>query len=247
MIVHPLAAEQQSVGLLVLFRHGRPFSAEEFRLVSIVAGQAGVTLHNAQMFEQSQRRADTDAQLGILNQGAFSQQSEQIVGRARRRDEIVAILLGDVDDFRQVNNAYGHQTGDRVLAEVADVMRETVGASGIVGRWGGEEFVITLPRVSEEQALHIAERIRRRVVACEIHVDGEHTIRATISIGVALFPRDAGDFVSLHKQADRAAYLAKRTGKNKVCLYQDRQTLAEGSSNPPASPQTAVVTREDHA
>jgi diguanylate cyclase (GGDEF)-like protein len=227
LLIHPLFAEQRTVGLLVLARSGRPFSAEEYRLVSIVANQAGVTLHNAQMFEQSQAMADTDLQLGILNQVAFSQQSERIVGRAQLRNEQISVLLGDIDDFRLVNNTYGHQMGDSVLAGVADVMRQTVGNAGIVGRWGGEEFVVSLPDTGESVALGIAEQIRQRVSARPFHADDGQELHVTISIGVAVFPRDAGDFVGLHKQADRAAYLAKRTGKDQVCLYQDRKALLE--------------------
>lgn len=233
LLIHPLFAEQRTVGLLVLVRTGRPFSAEEYRLVSIVANQAGVTLHNAQMFEQSQLLADTDLQLGILNQVAFTQQSERMVGRARLRNQPVAVLLGDIDDFRHVNNTYGHQVGDTVLAGVADVLRTTVGASGIVGRWGGEEFVLSLPDADETYALWVAEEIRQRVAAQAFYSDDNQAFHVTISIGVALFPRDAGDFIALHKQADRAAYLAKRTGKNQVCLYEDRKALIEGATPAP--------------
>jgi diguanylate cyclase (GGDEF)-like protein len=196
------------------------------------------------MFEQSQQMADTDLQLGILNQVAFAQQSQRIVGRARLRDQQVAVLLGDIDDFREVNNTYGHQVGDSVLAGVADVMRKTVGTSGIVGRWGGEEFVVSLPDTGELAALELAEQIRQRVAAYTFRTDDGQELHTTISIGVAVFPRDAGDFVSLHKQADRAAYLAKKTGKNQVSLYEDRKALVEITSAAPGAVQVDVQREE---
>jgi diguanylate cyclase (GGDEF)-like protein len=242
LLVHPMYAEQQNVGLLVLMRQGKGFTSEEFRLVSIVANQAGVTLHNAQMFEQSKQLADTDRKLGILNQAAFTQQSERAFGRSQLADESVAVLLGDIDDFRKVNNTYGHQTGDRVLIGVASLMKEVIGTKGFVGRWGGEEFAVTLPNTDDRQAYGIADEIRRRVQDSVFLSDEEQQVQATISIGVAVFPRDATDFLSLHKQADRAAYLAKKTGKNRVCLYEDRKEFIElVAEEPPATLARPVV------
>lgn len=227
VLSHPMFAEQRKAGLLLLIRKDKGFTAEEFRLVTIVANQAGVMLHNAQMYERSRQMADIDRQLGILNQAAFTQQAERAFGKAQVAAQTVAVLLGDIDDFRNVNNVYGHQSGDRVLAGVASLMKQTIGSQGFVGRWGGEEFVATLPDIDDQEAVRIADLIRQRVQDYEFQsVDGRN-LRATISIGVAVFPRDAGDFISLHKQADRAAYLAKKTGKNRVCLYEDRKELIE--------------------
>jgi diguanylate cyclase (GGDEF)-like protein len=227
ILAHPMFAEQRNVGLLVLIRKGAAFAPEEFRLVTIVANQAGGTLRNAQLFEHSRQLADVDRQLGIFNQSAFAQRSQQILSSAQLAEEEAAVLLGDIDDFRIINNTYGHQVGDRVLAGVAELMRECVADVGIVGRWGGEEFVVTLPRTGEKRALAIAEEIRQSVRNHLFGADDGRRVEATISLGVALFPRDAGDFVSLHKQADRAAYLAKKTGKDRVCLYEDRKEILE--------------------
>jgi diguanylate cyclase (GGDEF)-like protein len=239
VLAHPMYAEQQNVGLLVLIRKGAAFAAEEFRLVSIVANQAGGTLHNAQLFEQSRQLADVDRQLGILNQAAFIQRSQQIMTQAQLSDEKVAVLLGDIDDFRIVNNTYGHQVGDQVLSSVAELMRDAIGSDDIVGRWGGEEFVIMLPGTGEQGALAVAEEICHRVRGHTFCSDDGTELQATISIGVAIFPRDAGDFASLHKQADRAAYLAKKTGKDRVCLYEDRKEILEITQREPTSVATS--------
>jgi diguanylate cyclase (GGDEF)-like protein len=209
--------------------------------VGIVANQAGITLHNAQLYEQSRQMAEKDRQLNILNQTSFIQQSQRILARARINNRQAALLLGDIDDFRRVNNTYGHQTGDVVLANVAALMKQVVGDAGIVGRWGGEEFVILLPNVNEQQAMDTAEEIRRRVEQSVFESDEGQDVRATISTGVALFPRDGGDFVWLHKQADRAAYLAKRMGKNRVCLYEDRKESIEARSTSEPNALQAVV------
>jgi diguanylate cyclase (GGDEF)-like protein len=218
-------AEGQEVGLLVLIRYRKSFSTEEFRLVGIVANQAGVTLHNAQLFERSRQLADTDRQLDVLNQAAFMQHAQRILSRARSANQSVALLYPDIDDFRMLNNTHGHPTGDRVLTGVADVMKEVVGEAGIVGRSGGEEFFILIPGTDEQHAMDTANEIRQKVQAQVFVSDDGREVKTTISTGVALFPRDAGDIASLVKQADRAAYLAKRMGKNRVCLYEDRKEL----------------------
>lgn len=227
ILAHPMFAERRQVGLLVLVRYGRRFTAEEFRLVGIVANQAGVTLHNAQLYERSRQMADTDRQLDVLNQSAFTQRAERTMSRARSANQSVALLYGDVDDFRLVNNTYGHHTGDLVLAGVARLMKQVVGESGFVGRSAGEEFFILLPNFGDQQAADIADEIRQRVDRTVFTSDDSREFHATISAGVAIFPRDAGDVVTLIKQADRAAYLAKRMGKNRVCLYEDRREIIE--------------------
>ncbi len=223
VMAFPLMAEKNIVGLLVLVRYRRLFTAEHFRIVGIVANQAGVTLHNAQMYEKSLHLADRDRQLDILNQAAFTQQAQRAMSRAQFSNQSVALFLGDIDDFRKINNTFGHQTGDRVLAGIAGLMKQAVEGVGFVGRWGGEEFVVLVPNTDEQTALAIAELIRRSVQDYIFRTNEGQEVRATISTGVALFPRDAGDIVALVKQADRAAYLAKRMGKNRVCLYEDRK------------------------
>jgi diguanylate cyclase (GGDEF)-like protein len=241
LLVHPLSAEQQQVGLLVLVRYRKGFTAEEFRLVGIVANQAGVTLHNAQLYEQSRNLADRDRLLDVLNQAAFAQQAQRILSRARMAGQPVALLYPDIDDFRRVNNTFGHPTGDRVLVGIAAIMKQLVGETGIVGRSAGEEFFVLLPNTDEEQAIDLADKIRQRVQDTPFFADDGQEVYATISTGVAIFPRDAGDFETLKKQADRAAYLAKRMGKNRVCLYEDRKEFMELLSEPPSEAVTSTV------
>lgn len=233
ILSHPLFAEQQQVGLLAMIRYGKRFTAEEFRLVGIIANQVGVTLHNARMYEHSLQLADKDRLLDVLNQAAFTQRSQRIMSQARTANQPVALLYGDIDDFGLLNNTFGHATGDRVLIGVADAMKEVVGSWGLVGRSAGEEFFILLPHTDDHEAFQVADEIRRRVQDLVFRSDDQREVRATISTGVAVFPRDAGDFFSLRKQADRAAYLAKRMGKNRVCLYEDRKEFIEVAAKEP--------------
>jgi diguanylate cyclase (GGDEF)-like protein len=236
LLVHPMFAQEVQIGMLMLVRYKKGFTPQEFRLVGIVANQAGIHLHNAQMYERSQQLADKDRMLGVLNQAAFTQQAQVLLSRARLANHPVALLYPDIDDFRVVNNTFGHPTGDKVLIGIASIMQQVVGEAGIVGRSAGEEFFILLPDAQDQEALQVADEIRAQVERSVFVSDDQRDVYVTLSIGVAVFPRDAGDFASLKKQADRAAYLAKRLGKNRVCLYQDRQELVEP---PNAEPETA--------
>ena len=236
-------AEKAQVGLLVLVRYKKRFTTQELRLVGIVANQAGITLHNAKMYERSLQLATNDRMLGVLNQAAFTQRSQGILSHAGLANQPVAMLYPDIDDFRLVNNTYGHSTGDRVLIGVADIMKTVVDTAGIVGRSGGEEFFILLPDTGDRGAIEIAEKIRQRVQDEMFRSDDQRELHVTLSIGIAVFPRDAGDFASLKKQADRAAYLAKRMGKNKVCLYQDRKEIIEPIVQQQEPPQVGSHTQ----
>jgi diguanylate cyclase (GGDEF)-like protein len=227
LLIHPMLAQDVQSGILVLVRRQKGFTPQEFRLIGIVANQAGIHLYNAQRYERSQHLADRDRMLGVLNQAAFTRQAQVLLNQARLAKQPVALLYPDIDDFRVVNNTFGHPTGDKVLVGIANIMQTVVGNTGIVGRSAGEEFFILLPELHDREAVQVADEIRTRVQKSKFDSDDLREVRVTLSIGVAIFPRDASDFASLKKQADRAAYLAKRLGKNRVCLYQDRQELVE--------------------
>ncbi|MCR4405439.1 MAG: sensor domain-containing diguanylate cyclase [Anaerolineae bacterium] len=222
LLVMPLLAESDLVGLLVLVRHRRPFNAENFRLIGILANQAGIVLKNAQLYERSQQLAETDRQLGLMNQTAFRQRAQHELGRIQVASRQAALLLADIDDFRVINNTYGHQIGDLVLEGVARILREFTANGNVVGRYGGEEFVALLPDANEDKAREMAERIRSAIEEHTFVTEQGVEVKATISVGIAVFPGDARDIAGLIKKADRAAYLAKRMGKNRVCLYEDR-------------------------
>jgi pilus assembly protein CpaF len=160
-----------------------------------------------------------DTPTGLLHQAAFIQRSQRILNNARSANQTAALLLGDIDDFRQVNTVYGHETGDRVLAGIAALLKQGTGEADLVGRWGGEEFVILLSNVNEQEAMETAGRIRQSIEDRAFESDDGREVRATISIGAALFSRHGGDIVTLVERAERAVRMAKREGKNKLHLY----------------------------
>jgi diguanylate cyclase (GGDEF)-like protein len=187
-------------------------------LLLLVALPPVILLQRSLMHQQLQAAARTDAKTGLLNAAAWQREADAEVGRALRSAAPVAILLVDVDHFKRVNDRHGHLVGDEVLKSLAVELRQQVRDSDVVGRFGGEEFTVLLPRTDAIEALRIAERLRRSASMLSIFA-GEARIAVTISIGVAVLAVHGRDLFELLAAADLALYRAKDKGRNQVCLY----------------------------
>jgi diguanylate cyclase (GGDEF)-like protein len=192
-------------------------------LLLLVALPPVILLQRSLMHQQLQAAARTDAKTGLLNAAAWQREADGEVTRALRTDSPVAVLLVDVDHFKRVNDSYGHLVGDEVLKSLAAELRHQVRDSDVVGRFGGEEFTVLLPRTDAKEALLIAERLRRSASTLSI-LAGETRIGVTISIGVAVLGSHGRDLFELLAAADLALYRAKDKGRNRVCLYGGDET-----------------------
>lgn len=209
----PLTAGRQSFGRLVL--SGSAFTAEARELAVSLVGQAVIALENARLHRIVERQASVDGLTGLANRRASENALHSELSRVERFGGDLALVLADLDDFKNVNDRFGHPSGDAVLREFADTLRETVRDIDVVGRWGGEEFAVLLPGTDAAGGARLAERAR---VAFEerlvLAVDGTR-VHVTASFGVAAFPEQASE-ESLVAAADGALYQAKRSGKNRV-------------------------------
>ncbi len=154
--------------------------------------------------------ADIDSLTGFYNRRKIEEILRNEMERARRYGDPLSVIFVDIDNFKQINDTYGHRKGDEVLMKVADLIRRELRKTDFVGRFGGEEFVIILPETEPERAVRVAERIRERIEREDFGV-GE----VTISAGVTGL-KGEDDYGSLFVRMDRAMYLAKRKGKNRV-------------------------------
>jgi diguanylate cyclase (GGDEF)-like protein/putative nucleotidyltransferase with HDIG domain len=176
-----------------------------------------LVLHRSLRVPQLQAEARVDPKTGLFNARHFATTLNEELARAARFNRPMSLIMADLDLLRDINNSYGHLAGDAVLSGIADVFRQQLRHYDIPARFGGEEFAILLPETSTEQALEIAERIRRAVAEREYEVEtASEPIRATVSLGVAGFPKDAMDGNELIHQADLAVYRAKLQGRNRV-------------------------------
>jgi diguanylate cyclase (GGDEF)-like protein len=217
MLALPGSPATEYLGLLSIARRRRRFTHEEEDLLRYLAGQAVVSVENASLHETVERQAVTDELTGLANLRAFHTLLEQEIERSRRFSAPLALVMLDLDHFKQINDEYGHQQGDECLSVVADVLRDFSRDIDVPARYGGEELAVILPQTDSEGAEQLAERIREAVERLEVpRVDGEGSLRLQASFGVASLPENAIDQAALIAAADAALYRAKRAGRNRV-------------------------------
>lgn len=214
--------------LLVTVNKHDDFSADDEDILFNFAFQAFQTLI---IHEELAERAITDGLTGLSNHKAFQEALLLEIERAKRYEKTLPLILLDIDHFKFFNDTYGHQTGDRVLKELARLVKSNLRAIDFPARYGGEEFVIFLPETGYEGAIIVAERIRQKVSEFPFVVDSGETMRITISAGVACYPLDAVTPHELIAKSDEAMYYSKEHGRNRVTSYQ--QTLAESIKDIP--------------
>jgi diguanylate cyclase (GGDEF)-like protein len=207
----------EQVGVVSIARAGRDFDDAEYDLFAYLTGQAAVSIENVDLHEMVRIQAVTDELTGLYNLRHFHETLDGEIERSRRFGQPVGLMMLDIDDFKAVNDTYGHQQGDLVLIEVGRVLRALSRDIDEPARYGGEEMAVILPQTDRAGAELLAERMRAAVAGIEIdRLDGGGRLRVTASFGVASLPANASDKDSLIAEADAALYRAKRGGKNRV-------------------------------
>jgi diguanylate cyclase (GGDEF)-like protein/excisionase family DNA binding protein len=232
LIVVPLRNRGGAIGVLTIERlgAGNTFSYDEFELVQLFAAQVSIALQNAEVFQAVQVRARTDGLTGLLNHTTF----EEWLARAVREGNRFSLIMLDLDDFRDVNNSLGHQAGDDLLRRIASGLVRAGRDSDLVFRYGGDEFAFLLPHTDGDGALQVAERARQAV---------RTTWRPmSASIGVATFPVDGQTPAEVLLAADRACYVAKRGGRDRIATAAEGLALAAEFSLQEPTPVDPVET-----
>jgi len=224
----PLTVGGEVIGSVLLCRPARYSEAEEQRIRESV-GQAAPVLANLRNLAVAEIRAATDGLTGLPNKRAVTDALKRTFAQATTTKAPLALLLADLDHFKQVNDQRGHAVGDQVLANVGAVLRGALRSRDFAGRNGGEEFAVMLPDTDVAAALEIAERIRAAIA--EISLPGSD-VSVTASIGVAGYPDHANTLDRLERLADAALYVAKRQGRNRVELAEPAS--ADGPADLPA-------------
>jgi diguanylate cyclase (GGDEF)-like protein len=202
-------------GVITLCRAGRPFSDDERELLRSLASQATLALENVELHLQLQLQAATDDLTGLTNHGRFQELLSAEAEEVRRYRYPIGLIMLDIDDFRAINDTFGHPQGDVVLKHVGRVLRDTSRDVDVPARYGGEELALILPHTEFEGAYAIAERVRSAIAMLRVpRLDGDGTLRITASSGVAASAE--GNMDELIAAADSALYEAKRQGKNRT-------------------------------
>lgn len=219
MIALPLAiAGDKLSGLLILINKEGGFREEDEDTLfnfSFHAFQI-LTVHN-----ELTRLATTDSLTGLNNHRVFQERLNEEISRTERYSKVLSLIMFDIDHFKSFNDTYGHQTGDKVLKEIGGIINNSIRNVDFPARYGGEEFVIIVPETGCDEAVIIAERIRRRVLEHPFTTETGERVMMTISAGIACYPSDATLKEDFIRKTDQALYFAKNHGRNRVCTYQE--------------------------
>jgi diguanylate cyclase (GGDEF)-like protein len=218
----PMIASGRSLGVIALDLPER-MSIEAEREVAAFARLVGIAITSARArraaddaHEETRRLSLTDELTGAFNVRHVMHRLREEIEFAWRHHDCVALLVVDGDSMKAVNDAYGHAEGNGLLQQMTTAMRTTLRLSDVLGRFGGDEFVLVLPRTCPKEARAAAERLRGAVAAHEFHTSGGTPIRATVSVGMASYPADGQTADDLFRAADRALYGAKQGGRDRV-------------------------------
>ncbi|HEX5493855.1 MAG TPA: GGDEF domain-containing protein [Mycobacteriales bacterium] len=228
--------EATAVCLAILVSVGFALS----RWLVLLALPVLLLLQRTLLLAQFQAAARTDPKTGLPNATWWHEVARREFDRARRFGEQVAVLVADLDRFKRINDRYGHLAGDVVLRRVADTFAAQVREYDVVGRFGGEEFVVVLPSTGPDQARHIAERLRHAVATLDLQVQNTTTRRSqvtelTVSIGLASYPEHGQNLDDLLRAADAALYAAKSAGRNQVHTATPGDTTGDTEPTTPAT------------
>lgn len=198
-------------------KNGKEFTDQDIRMLKAVADQAAVAVNKAQLWDM----AVTDSLTGLYVRRYFMVKLQEEIHRAERYDKIISIIMADLDRFKNINDTYGHNAGDRALKAISHILQKNIRDVDAIARYGGEEFVMLIPDADKDAAFSLAERLREELA--KIKLDNLPAI--TISFGIVTFPTDGTEVEDLIRKADAAMYAAKRAGRNNSVKYAENMQL----------------------
>ncbi len=224
LIAVPLKVENEVVGILYVddFKE-RKFKKEEVFALSLLANQAALAIKEARFYEEIERLAITDSLTNLYNHRSFYDRLKEEIKRARRYRLNFSVIMIDLDDFKLFNDRYGHLSGDFILKEVGQKLKELIRDTDFPARYGGEEFAVILPQTSIKGAKCVAERIRTGVENLVLKKDNTFLGKLTLSAGISTYPFHGTNETELIGAADKALYLAKSQGKNQVVVFDEKK------------------------
>lgn len=215
LTIIPLKAEKTTVATLNI----TDLNPENLQKVLLLTPQFSMEIKKASFYEQVRELSWFDGLTGLYLNRYFSELAEDQLKRSIASDKSISFLMLDIDSFKQYNDQYGHLVGDIILEELAGILRNNAREFDIVGRYGGDEFIVVLPLADKKQAFYIAQRIKNEVEHHDVRIADDESVKISISIGIASYPEDGNTLRMLTDKADFALYRSKKLGKNVVTLF----------------------------
>ena len=226
-IALPLIAEGQVIGVLNCESpEPNAYQEEHVRTLSVVAQHLAVVLRTAQLHAEARHLSITEPLTNLYNRRFFMSQFDDAIGRAQRYEHRLALVFGDLDRFKSINDRFGHHTGDRVLQAVSEAMRQSIRGTDMLARMGGEEFAALLMEADRGRAIQVARRFLAQIRQLGFMADDGQPVSIGMSAGIALFPEHGNSATALLRHADEALYEAKRLGGNQTVVARERQAEA---------------------
>jgi diguanylate cyclase (GGDEF)-like protein len=218
----PLKAKNKTIGVLLVDNifTKQPITKNDIRILSMFANQAGLAIENSHIYEKTVSISNSDSLTNLINHGHFQYLLSKNIKHMAKLKKPLSLVMIDIDNFKYFNDILGHPIGDKVLINIAKLLKKTCRSADIVARYGGEEFAVILLGTNKASAWGLAERFRQAVE--KFNFSGEDILpnkNLTISLGLASFPEDANEKEGLISKADIALYEAKKAGKNRTCMY----------------------------
>ena len=193
---------------------------ERLELLESYLSGAASALSNLRLLESMKQRANVDLLTGLYNRRFLEDYARKLLAMARRRQQPVSVVMMDLDHFKNFNDLYGHELGDRILSEFAKTIASAMRETNLAARFGGEEFVVLLPDTGPEACLLVAERLRRAVMHMQVPSGSEEPLPpVTVSFGIAVFPDHGNSLEEVLQASDKALYESKRGGRNRTTVY----------------------------
>lgn len=208
-----------------------PYDSKDLTEFSVLANMAGLALKNIEQYKTMEALSYTDSMTGLYNYRYFYKRLNEEVFRAKRFDRKIALVIFDIDEFKAYNDTFGHQSGDRVLKQLGEHLLKGVRSIDVVSRYGGDEFCVIMPETDEKECTRFMDRLLKSI---ETHLFKdeflEHEHRMTVSLGGAVYPKDAKNVDRLIYCSDMALLRAKSLGKNKSILYSEEEEVLKAVS-----------------
>jgi diguanylate cyclase (GGDEF)-like protein len=211
----PMVVYDEVIGVINVTnkKKGKEFTDQDIKMLKAIADQAAVAVNKAQLWDM----AVTDSLTGLYLRRYFMVKLQEEIHRAERYEKVISVIMVDLDRFKNINDTYGHDAGDRALESISQFLRKNIRDVDAIARYGGEEFVMLVPDADKEAAFGLAERLREELAGIKL----DNLPPITVSLGIATFPMDGTEVEDLIRKADAAMYEAKRAGRNISVKYAD--------------------------